>query len=261
MTFTACACRSERYPIRQWHTARNKAFVLRDLKIRIVFPLNQWAVCFTAMNNASSPFKPRRLRPLPAPECSPLAAVSSVFVPFALHNKVEDLNPSPRVLHFHLTILPQVDWWRLPGGARRWRDARLPFFFFFLIVSLNKIKPSVSWICLCTKSVLATLPHVPGCTTPPPWLTLTRRTSPTSISSIKSYSLPPRCKLKPGRHPLAPVTSLWQGCWRHNRPSATSLITLGTEAGVRLQSPIDPARSELRLAADCVDLVCRRVIN
>lgn len=129
MTFTACACRSERYPIRQWHTARNKAFVLRDLKIRIVFPLNQWAVCFTAMNNASSPFKPRRLRPLPAPECSPLAAVSSVFVPFALHNKVEDLNPSPRVLHFHLTILPQVDWWRLPGGARRWRDARLPFFF------------------------------------------------------------------------------------------------------------------------------------
>lgn len=53
MIFTVSSCQSEDYPIRRWHMVWNKAFVLWDLKIRIEFPLNQWAVCFTAMNNAS----------------------------------------------------------------------------------------------------------------------------------------------------------------------------------------------------------------
>lgn len=89
---------------------RNKAFVLRDQKIRIVFPLNQWAVCFTAMNNASPlqtcfPCSLSR-----SPSCSPLAMLTTVrclkcFHTCALQNK-EDLNPTLWVLHFHLTILP-----------------------------------------------------------------------------------------------------------------------------------------------------------
>lgn len=98
MTFTVSARRSEHYPIRQWHMVRNKAFVLRDQKIRIVFPLNQWAVCFTAMNNAL-PLQtcfPRSLSP--SPSRSPFAMLAAVqclkcFHTCALHNKVKILIP------------------------------------------------------------------------------------------------------------------------------------------------------------------------
>lgn len=102
MTFTVTACRSEHYPIRQWHMVRNKAFVLRDLKIRIVFPLNQWAVCFTAMNNASplqTCLSPPSLPSFPSlPSCSvfvidPTEQCLKCFHTFALHNKVKVLIP------------------------------------------------------------------------------------------------------------------------------------------------------------------------
>lgn len=102
MTFTVSARRSEHYPIRQWHMVRNKAFVLRDLKIRIVFPLNQWAVCFTAMNNALPvqnllPSLPSLLT-LPSRTVFVVPGLPSVqclkcFRTFALHNKVEILIP------------------------------------------------------------------------------------------------------------------------------------------------------------------------
>lgn len=69
-------------------------FVLGDLKIRIVFPLNQWAVYFTAMNNALA------LQTFPSSiSSSVLSGVYSTstvqclkcFHPFALHNKVKIL--------------------------------------------------------------------------------------------------------------------------------------------------------------------------
>lgn len=122
-TFTVSACRSEHYPIRQWHMVRNKAFVLWDLKIRIVFPLNQWAVCFTAMNNAlplqnQPPSLPSFLS-LPSRSVFAMLAVVQClkcFHTFALHNKVKVLIPSLReLLHFLLTILP--GWLMMVAGA------------------------------------------------------------------------------------------------------------------------------------------------
>lgn len=74
--------------------ARNMVFVLGDLKIRIVFPLNQWAVYFTAMNNALA------LQTFPSSlSFSVLSGVYSAstvqclkcFQPFTLDNKVKIL--------------------------------------------------------------------------------------------------------------------------------------------------------------------------
>lgn len=73
---------------------RNKVFVLGDLKIRIGLPLNQWAVYFTAMNNALA------LQTFPSSlSFSVLSGVYSAstvkclkcFQTFALHNKVKIL--------------------------------------------------------------------------------------------------------------------------------------------------------------------------
>lgn len=123
------ASQSEHYPIRQWHTVRNKVFVLGDLKIRIVFPLNQWAVYFTAMNNALA------LQTFPSSlSDSVLSGVYSAstvqclkcFQTFALHNKVKILIILPSSVSFSLNDVPSST------GERRQRRLQTcradPFF-------------------------------------------------------------------------------------------------------------------------------------
>lgn len=104
-------CRSEQYPIRQWHMVRNKAFVLRDLKIRIVFPLNQWGVCFTAMNNASLfQISFPRSHPFPLSPYHPVFAMPidiQCLKCFYTSWSSRDLDPSPQMLRcFLMAMLP-----------------------------------------------------------------------------------------------------------------------------------------------------------
>lgn len=115
MTFTVSACRSEHYPIRQWHMVRNKAFVLWDLKIRIVFPLNQWGVCFTAMNNASlfqicfPNSHPFPLSPISlCLRCPPTYSVSSVFIPLHFIIKSRSWSLSTNATSFSLDDAPKL---------------------------------------------------------------------------------------------------------------------------------------------------------
>lgn len=134
--FTASCCQSEYYPIRQWHMVWNKAFVLWDLKIRIVFPLNQWAVCFTAMNNASplqTCFSHSYTFSLTSLaqclQCLPPYSVSSVFVPLYFIIKWRSrslcssatsfsLNDPPRLTDEDSTVVNQrCQWYGL------WNDA------------------------------------------------------------------------------------------------------------------------------------------
>lgn len=98
------ACQSEHYPTRQRHMVRNQVFVSGDLKIRIVFPFNQWAVYFTAMNNASV------LQTVPS-SLSSVYNTSAVqclkcFKTFALDNKVKIVIFLPSSVSFPLNDAP-----------------------------------------------------------------------------------------------------------------------------------------------------------
>lgn len=129
--FTASCC--QYYPIRQWHMVWNKAFVLWDLKIRIVFPLK---LCFTAMNNASplqtcfSHSYTFSFTPLAqCLQCLPSYSVSSVFVP--LHFIIKwrsrslcssatpfSLNDPPRLTDEDSTVVNQrCQWYGLWNNA------------------------------------------------------------------------------------------------------------------------------------------------
>lgn len=101
---------------------RNKVFVLGDLKIRIIFPLNQWAVYFTAMNNALG------LQTFPSSlSYSVLSGVYSAstvhclkcFQTFALHNKVKILIILPSSVSFSLNDVPSPTGEDVRGVYRR----------------------------------------------------------------------------------------------------------------------------------------------
>lgn len=84
---------------------RNKFFVLGDLKIRIVFPLNQWTVYFPAMNNSLS--LQTFAGSLSSSVLSGVYSTSTVqclkcFQTFALHNKDKILIISPSSVSFSL---------------------------------------------------------------------------------------------------------------------------------------------------------------
>lgn len=100
---------------------RNKVFVLGDIKIRIVFPSNQWAMYFIAMNNALA------LQALPSSlSYSVLSGVYSAstvqclkcFQTFALHNKVKILIILPSSVSFSLNDAPSSTG-RVRGVYRR----------------------------------------------------------------------------------------------------------------------------------------------
>lgn len=116
------ASQSKHYPIRQRHMVRNKVFVFGDLKIRIVFPFNQWAVYFTAMNNALV------LQTFPSSlsysvlygvYCASTVQCLQCFKTFALHNKVKIVIILPSSVSFSLNDAPSSTGEDVRGVYRR----------------------------------------------------------------------------------------------------------------------------------------------
>lgn len=100
----------------------NKVFGLGDLKIGIVFPLNQWAVYFPAMNNALAlQTFPSSLSYFVLPDVYSASIVQCLkcFQTFALHNKVKILIILPSSVSFSLNNVPSSTGEDVRGVYRR----------------------------------------------------------------------------------------------------------------------------------------------